>query len=75
MGYKFARYTTSTAATPGGMPLIVQEGEAWDADDPLVLAHPELFSDEPLRVQTSHGRRDRVVEQATAAPGEKRRRP
>lgn len=71
MGIKFAQYTTATAA-PGGLLLSVQEGEAWAADDPLVVAHPELFADTPARVYRSNGRRE-VVEQATAAPGEKRK--
>lgn len=39
--------------------------EAWDADDPVVKARPDLFTAAPSRVQTT-------VEQATQAPGEKR---
>lgn len=71
MAIKFAQYTTATAAADGIL-LTVQEGEAWAADDPLVLAHPELFADTPARVFRSNGRRE-VIERATAAPGEKRK--
>ena len=61
---------TSVGAPNGGVHRLVK-GEPWDADDPLVNAHPELFSDAPLRVRTTtRGFVD--VEQATAAPGEKR---
>lgn len=43
-------------------------GRAYAADDPVVRMHPHLFSDHPT-VYTSRGD---IVEQATAAPGEKR---
>lgn len=43
-----------------GLRVIVYPGAAFDADDPFVSDHRELF--------------DRGVEQATAAPGEKRTR-
>lgn len=47
----------------------VPAGEPWDADDPLVRAHPDLFDTEPAKVhRTTAG----PVEQATAAPGERR---
>jgi len=41
----------------------LRRGDAWDSDDPLVRERPDLF--------------EHPVEQATAAPGEKRstRRP
>ena len=44
-------------------------GQAWDADDPVVKAHPGLFSDSPRAVRTSQG----WVETATAVPGVKRK--
>lgn len=47
----------------------VTEGEAWDASHPVVVANPGLFADRPLKVRGVQT----VVEQATAAPGEKRR--
>ena len=74
MGIKYAQYTTATSA-PGGIMIVVEEGDAWDSEAPIVLAHPELFKDTPAKVFHGDGlRRDvEVVEQATAAPGEKRR--
>jgi hypothetical protein len=48
--------------------VFIVEGEPWDADDPFVAKHPEHFSDDPGRSLRGSGR----VEQATAAPGEKR---
>lgn len=46
-------------------------GEPWDADDPLVKHRPQFFTKQPVIVKTSaHGWVR--VEQATAAPGEKR---
>lgn len=48
--------------------VFITEGEPWDADDPFVQRHPEHFSDDPGRSLRGSGR----VEQATAAPGEKR---
>ncbi len=44
--------------THNGVPLVVREDEAFDADDPVVRAFPDLFSS--------------GVEQATARPGERR---
>ena len=62
---------TTTVTTGAGF-VALSKGEPWDADDPFVVDHPECFSDAPTRVQTSRrGWTD--VEQATAAPGEKRR--
>jgi len=72
MAVKFARYTTTAGMGSGSMTFVVHEGEAWDADDPLVKANQALFSDEPVVVHSSTGKRQ--VEQATAAPGEKRKR-
>jgi len=63
------------------MPVItVQEGELWDADDPVVNAHPDWFETlegKPLRVAKPAIRSASPVEQATASPGERRitRRP
>jgi hypothetical protein len=45
----------------------IAEGDPWYSDDPFVRARPELFTDAPQRVFG-----DRPVEQATAAPGERR---
>jgi len=43
--------------------------QPWEASDPLVKAHPSLFTKQPSNVQRSTAGK---VEQATAAPGEKR---
>lgn len=53
-----------------GIPLTVREGEAWAADDPVVKRYPESFSKDGRTVRRSVP----VVEQATAAPGERRAR-
>lgn len=47
-------------------------GEPWDADDPLVKHRSNFFSKNPVQARTSHNRGFVEVEQATAAPGEKR---
>jgi hypothetical protein len=72
--------------TERGGTLTVPFGSHWNADDPLVIARPDLFSDDPnvgLASSVHTERPPRVfvgpgaVEQATAAPGERRqtRRP
>lgn len=67
--YVFARSTTSTGSGDGRV-FQIREGEVWAADDPLVKANPDLFSDEPTKLSRSSAVRS--VEQATAAPGEVR---
>ncbi|MFI6681886.1 hypothetical protein [Kribbella sp. NPDC050470] len=49
------------------------QDEAWDADDPIVKARPDLFSDEPSVVRGVR-KPAAPVETATAEPGEKRTR-
>jgi len=68
MALVFANCTTWISATAQ----LVQD-EAWDADDPIVKARPELFNDEPSIVRGTR-KREAPVEVATAAPGEKRTR-
>lgn len=59
----------------------VSKGTHWPADDPVVLEHPDLFSDDPRYglsfSQAPPEMAEAPVEQATAAPGERRnlRRP
>lgn len=48
----------------------VVQDEPWVADDPFVKEHADLFDVRPHKVHSSTG----LVEQATAAPGEKRKR-
>ena len=60
----------SASVNYGPLSVNVVEGQVWDADDPFVKAHKDLFSDVPVRVH----RTTPVVEEATAAPGAKRTR-
>ncbi len=50
-----------------GQTINLKPGDCWAADDPVVLQHPGLFQDEPIPRRSVP-----VVEQATAAPGERR---
>jgi hypothetical protein len=55
-------------------PIIIRKGEAWDADDPIVKAHPSLFTADPGKARTTVQRTpEQVVEQKTKAPGERSR--
>jgi hypothetical protein len=57
----------------GGETFRLYRGEPWDADDPLVKSRPQFFSKKPVVVRTSMNPGfAEYVEQATAAPGEKR---
>lgn len=69
MGVKFARTTGVTVFN--GVRVRLAEDDPWDADDPFVVAHPEHFADRPLRTFGYSGA-SIDVEQASAAPGEKR---
>ena len=61
---------TSFTATVDGARLDIHVGDRIDADHPAVRQWPEHFG--PLTIQ--HRTPGGVVEQATAAPGEKRGR-
>lgn len=58
----------------------VHRGEVWAADDPVVASHPDWFTDDPTEFTRHSGARPDTaampatpsVEQATAAPGERR---
>lgn len=67
MKYMYALSNTTTYHNQRRVQL--HRGEAWDASDPFVKANQHLFADQPPVVRTVDG----PVEQATAAPGEKRR--
>jgi hypothetical protein len=73
-------YATSTAsiAAPAGNQVPIRAGQHWPADDPIVLAHPGLFSADPRYGLVFSERPDAMdeppIEQATSAPGEKRAR-
>ena len=60
---------TCHVRTPGSKyPTLLTKGEAWYVDDPIVRAHPSLFTDVPTVIRGAPA----PVEQATAAPGELR---
>jgi len=63
MAYKFAN--TTATVYENGMRLQLTVDDIWEASDPFVKARPDLFNDEPVRVNAT-------IEQATAAPGETR---
>jgi hypothetical protein len=56
---------------PEGYPVMVPLGTHWWADDPVVRANPDLFSDDPRHGLVGHAPADEV-EAATVNPGEKR---
>lgn len=51
-----------------GQNIIIQPGQVVDADDPILKGREALFEDFAPKIRQYKGR----VEQATAAPGEKR---
>lgn len=66
---------------PGGGQANIRAGSHWPADDPIVQAQPSLFSADArhgLNFSTPPAepadRQQAPVEQATAAPGERRNR-
>lgn len=38
----------------------VTQGDIWYADDPFVVAHPEMFSSTPVVVRSTTGRPERL---------------
>lgn len=60
---------TCGSETADGLTVNLTRGDCWAADDPFVKAHPGLFSDEAIPRRTTAAP---VIEQATAAPGERR---
>lgn len=80
MDVVYATSTTRVNMPDGGRPL-VHKGSHWPADDPVVLRQPSLFSADPrwglVYTVEPDGYDAPVgapVEQATAAPGERRTR-
>ncbi len=66
---KYVFATVDTAIIKGGR-YRLRRGDAWYADHPIVAAFPDSFSDEPPVIHPNGW--EPPVEQATAAPGEKR---
>jgi hypothetical protein len=66
-------YSTATRATAreDGSAVSLREGDVWAADDPLVLARPGLFGDEPPA--PNFPRRTVRVEALPASPPARRR--
>jgi hypothetical protein len=75
MDVVYAR-SSAQVMTPDGGRHMVQMGQHWPADDPVVAAQPDLFSPDPrfgVRYSTPPAElAEPPVEQATAAPGERR---
>ena len=65
--YVFAKSTCAVGF--GGGVVRLHMGDPWRADDPFVKARPDMFADDPPGAVVRH---TGGVEQATAAPGEKR---
>lgn len=65
-------YAKTTCSVKWGKRVVrVVGGDVWHAGDPFVKAHPDLFNREPTVVRGERPK-EGPVEQATAAPGEKR---
>lgn len=66
--------TVDCIVAHAGQRVRLAPGEAWDAEDSLVRAHPEMFSETPAFARRTDGSGvvAAVVEQATKAPGERR---
>lgn len=70
----YAKDTKRVELAVGGFGMI-PKGSHWPADDPIVKAHPDVFSEDPrwgMLYSTEPAGYDAPVEQATAAPGERR---
>jgi hypothetical protein len=68
--YVFASATTSVKAPGDKYPTTIHQGSVWHAGSPMVLANPDLFTDDPPVVHPVGW--EPPVEQATAAPREVR---
>jgi len=74
MDVVYAKDTRVVGTGEGGMGR-VQKGSHWPAGDPVVKANPDLFSSDPrwgMNFSVEPEGWGAPVEQATAAPGEKR---
>lgn len=70
-GIVFASSSLSTGNPADGVILHIIAGEAWAADDPFVLARPDLFTDSPPVIRRT-APAPAPIEAATKAPGERR---
>jgi hypothetical protein len=62
---------TASVMMPEGYPVLVPLGTHWSADDPVVKANPDMFSDDPRFGLYGQPPED-AAETATAVPGERR---
>jgi hypothetical protein len=69
---EFVFAAASVAVGSSGERVQVREGEIWWADSLEVQRHPDLFTTTPPPRFVRGTRPDAPVEQATAAPGERR---
>lgn len=60
---------TTANVTHRGQRVHIEAGTAWDGGDSLVKAFPDMFTTDSRMLRRTD---DPVVEQATAAPGERR---
>jgi hypothetical protein len=67
------RCTEAFATTQNGVPVVCNPGQLVESTDPLVKGHEQWF--EPVEVTVARATPPAPVEQATAAPGEKRSTP
>lgn len=78
MDVVFATKTAVVSDPQTGAGRSINAGEHWAADDPVVKAYPSFFADDPrYGLSSSRPLADDgypVIEQTTAAPGEKRTR-
>lgn len=69
---------TEQVHLPSGMTVHVRKGTHWPAEDPVVEARPDLFTEDSrfgmLYTRKPEGYDAPIVETATAAPGEQRGR-
>ncbi len=80
IGTVYAVANATVQHPDGGMTIPVRKGQHWPAEDPIVAAHPDLFSADPrwgmqyTREPAGYGDPpyEAPVEQATREPGEKR---
>lgn len=78
MDHVFATETRLLSHPRTGQTVPINLGEHWPADDPVVRAYPQFFTDDARYGLSSSrplgGDGYPVVESATAAPGERRSR-
>ena len=72
--------TTNCTVAHNGAAVVVQAGDPWDANSPVVKAYPGVFVSEHDAVRSGDGGEivatddEAPVERATRAPGERRAR-